>query len=131
MTTIRFLDLTDVLEIHELRVDLYGGSKGIRDLGLLQSAIAQPQAGFGGQYLHTNIYEMAAAYLFHIVKNHPFIDDNKRTGLAACPVFLDLNGVEIEADAEKLEELTVSVAEGVIDKPQAANFFQQAKQRKI
>jgi death on curing protein len=80
--TPRFLDLVEVLEIHESRIELYGGRPGVRDLGLLQSALAQPSAGFGGEYLHGNLYEMAAAYLFHVSRNHPFVDGNKRTALA-------------------------------------------------
>jgi death-on-curing protein len=76
--SIKFLDLLDVLEIHQSRIDAYGGASGIRELGLLESALAQPQSGFGDQYLHADIFEMAAAYLFHIVLNHPFVDGNKR-----------------------------------------------------
>jgi death on curing protein len=77
--TPRFLDLVEVLEIHQSRIDRYGGSPGVRDLGLLQSAVAQSSAGFGGEFLHSDLYEMAAAYLFHVARNHPFIDGNKRT----------------------------------------------------
>ena len=74
--TVRFLELIDILEIHRSRIDLYGGSPGLRDLGMLQSAIAQPQAGFGEHYLHADVYKMAAAYWYHIAKNHAFIDGN-------------------------------------------------------
>lgn len=72
----RFLDLADVLEIHETRIKLYGGSLGLRDLGLLQSALAQPEAGFGGELFHKDLFEMAAAYLFHISRNHAFVDQS-------------------------------------------------------
>ena len=75
-----FLSLAEVLEIHRDQIERYGGDPGIRDLDLLQSALAIPAAGFGGQYLHNDLYEMAAAYLFHITQNHPFVDGNKRTG---------------------------------------------------
>ena len=77
---IEFLTLDDVLESHREQIRVYGGSEGLRDLGLLESAIAQPPAGFGGVPLHRDLYEMAAAYLFHLVQNHPFIDGNKRVG---------------------------------------------------
>ena len=89
-----FLTLADVLEIHLYQLVHFGGSSGIRDLNLLKSAVAMPQMSFGGVMLHKDIYEMAAAYLFHLVENHPFIDGNKRTGAMAAIVFLDVNGVE-------------------------------------
>jgi len=128
--TPRFLDLLEVLEIHQSRIELYGGSHGVRELGLLQSAIAQPESSFGGQYLHADVFEMAAAYLFHIAKNHAFIDGNKRTALAACLVFLDLNEVEINASPEALEKLTIDTAVGAIDKPAIAAFLRQSSQPK-
>ena len=118
-----FLGVEDVLLLHADQVDLYGGEHGVRDLGLLESAVAQPQAAFGGQFLHTDIFEMAAAYLFHIVQNHPFIDGNKRTGLVAALVFLDLNGIELEAPKGSLYDLTMSVATGQIGKQEIAEFF--------
>ncbi|MBI3855807.1 MAG: Fic family protein, partial [Planctomycetes bacterium] len=76
--TLLFLSTESVQRIHEDQIQRYGGSLGIRDMGLLESAVAMPQAGSGGQYFHTDLYEMAAAYLFHLVKNHPFVDGNKR-----------------------------------------------------
>jgi death on curing protein len=75
-----FLTLDDVLEIHEQQIERYAGSHGLRDTGALESAVATPQATFGGKYLHGSLYLMAAAYLFHITQNHPFIDGNKRAG---------------------------------------------------
>jgi len=96
--TLRFLELIEVLEIHQSRIDLYGGAHGLRDVGLLQSALAQPQAGFGGEPFHKDLYEMAAAYLFHLSQNHPFVDGNKRTALASCLVFLAFNRLELDVD---------------------------------
>ncbi len=121
--TIYFLDLLDVLEIQQSRIELYGGTHGIRDLGLLQSAIAQPKASFNEQFLHTDLYEMAAAYLFHIARNHPFLDGNKRVALATALVFLDFNSVEIHAQPDSLYEITVAAAEGKADKTQIAEYF--------
>lgn len=118
-----FIGLDEVIEIHNDQIKRYGGRAGIRDLDLLKSAIATPAASFGGNYLHTNIYEMASAYLFHIVRNHPFIDGNKRTGAVASVVFLMMNGVELHADEETFEEMTLSVAEGNIDKTGITKFF--------
>jgi len=118
-----FLTLGEVIEIHRDQIERYGGDPGIRDLGLLQSAMAVPAAGFGGRYLHTDLFEMAAAYLFHITQNHPFINGNKRTGAVASLVFLSLNDVEIEADEEEFERIVLGVAEGNIAKASVAEFF--------
>lgn len=118
-----FLDLELTLRTHLSLIEAYGGDPGIRDVGLLQSAIAAPQAAFGGTFLHKDLFEQAAAYLFHIVQNHPFVDGNKRTGAAAAIIFLDLNGVEIEADEEGLVDLTFRVATGQADKHEIAEFF--------
>ena len=97
-----FLTLDDVLESHRYQIDTYGGSDGIRDLGLLESAIAQPEASYGGQYLHADFFEMAAAYLYHLVMNHPFVDGNKRVGLEVALIFLEINGVAVEASDDEL-----------------------------
>jgi len=118
-----FLTLGEVIEIHRDQIERYGGDPGLRDLSLLQSAMAMPAAGFGGRYLHTDLFEMAAAYLFHITQNHPFIDGNKRTGAVASLVFLSLNDVEIEADEEEFERIVLGVAQGAIDKASVSDFF--------
>lgn len=118
-----FLSVEDVLFLHADQIQLYGGSQGVRDIGLLESAIAQPQASFGGQFLHQDIHEMAAAYLFHVVNNHPFIDGNKRTGLVAALTFFDLNGVEVNAPPGSLYDLTIRVASGGLPKSPVAEFF--------
>lgn len=119
-----FLTLEDVLELHAGQISTYGGSPGLRSLDLLESAIAQPQMMFGGQFLHADLFEMAAAYLFHLVQNHPFVDGNKRIGLEAALVFLELNDTSIEVADEPLTELVLGVAQGQIHKPQIAEFFQ-------
>jgi death-on-curing protein len=87
-----FLDVDDVLDRHAAQLEAFGGLDGVRDRSALESAVAQPRATFGGQFLHEGLFAMAAAYLYHIVKNHPFVDGNKRTGLDAATTFLDLNG---------------------------------------
>jgi death-on-curing protein len=118
-----FLRLDEVIEIHNDQIKRYGGRIGVRDIELLKSAIAMPAVGLGGDYLHTDIYEMAAACLFHIVRNHPFIDGNKRTGAVASVVFLMMNGIELHADEDSFEKMVLSVAEGKSDKATAAKFF--------
>jgi len=118
-----FLTLAEVLEIHQDQLNRYGGRSGIRDLDLLKSALAMPQAGMGEEYFHADIVEMAAAYLFHIVRNHPFIEGNKRSGAVAALLFLMLNGIEIEADETEFEHLVMRVAEGRADKTDIAAFL--------
>jgi death-on-curing protein len=118
-----FLTLDEVLTIHRDQLTRYGGAQGIHDLGLLLSALAQPAATFGGQFLHADLLEMAAAYLFHIVQNHPFIDGNKRVGAVAALVFLELNDLEVNATDDELESLVWGVAQGQVDKARIAEFF--------
>jgi death on curing protein len=119
----QFLDVEDVLGIHALQIERFGGSEGVRDLGLLDSAVAQPRAAFGGQFLHQDPFAMAAAYLFHVVMNHPFVDGNKRTGLMAALVFLDLNGHPIDRPSPALEEMTLAVAAGLKEKEEVTELL--------
>lgn len=118
-----FLGLDDVLAIHRDQIGRYGGAPELRDPGLLASAVEAPRAGFEGRFLHADLFEMAAAYLFHIVQNHPFIDGNKRTGAAAALVFLDINGVELDIGDDPLVEMVLSVAQGRADKAEVARFL--------
>jgi death-on-curing protein len=120
-----FLALDEVIEIHHDQIKRYGGQPGLRDIELLKSAIAMPAASFGGDYLHRDIYGMAAAYLFHLVRNHPFIDGNKRTGAVVSVVFLMMNGVELKADEESFLQIILSTAEGKTDKAEVAEFFRK------
>jgi death-on-curing protein len=126
---IRFLTLDEVIEIHQEMIDRYGGSAGVRDQGLLESAVASPQAGFGGQYLHVDVFEMAAAYLFHITMNHPFIDGNKRAGATAAFVFLKLNNRTLTAGENQFEVIVRAVAEGKLGKDEITKFFQKNSSR--
>ena len=121
----KFLKTHRVLQIHKSQIELFGGSSGIRDIGLLESALAMPEVSFGGTYLHTDIYAMAAAYLFHIISNHPFLDGNKRTGTAVALFFLKLNGIDHDIDDDALEALVLSVACGETGKEEIATFFQK------
>lgn len=123
-----FLSVDDVIEIHANQIDRYGGSLGVRDVELLQSAVGMPEAGFGDQYLHTDLFAMAAAYLFHIIQNHPFIDGNKRTGAMAAFVFLKLNRLTLAVDSSVFEEVVLKAAQGQIEKDGIAEFFRQYAQ---
>ncbi len=121
----QFLGLQEVLEIHRDQVTRYGGTAGIRDLDLLKSALGMPGATFNGEFLHTDVYEMAAAYLFHLVKNHPFLDGNKRVGAVAALVFLALNGHDFQAPEDDLAETVLAVARGEIGKSELTVFLRR------
>ncbi len=117
------------MEIHASQLERFGGGSGLRSLDLLESAVAQAEATFGGEYLHPDVFEMAAAYLYHIVQNHPFVDGNKRAGLLAALVFLDLNGKTIRFPDERLYELTIAVASGQAGKEQVATLLRELAER--
>jgi len=123
MKKIEFLTLAEVTEIHADQIEHYGGTAGTRDINLLSSAVAMPYASFSGNFLHRDIYEMAAAYAFHISQNHPFIDGNKRTALASALVFLDVNGISISDSEGKLYEATMDIASGKLKKEEFANIL--------
>ena len=118
-----FLAQADVVKVHVDQVERYGGQAGVRDLGLLQSAMAMPQAGFGGEWLHRDLYEMAAAYAFHLSRNHPFVDGNKRTALASALVFLEINGISLVDPGGRLYQAMMEVASGALDKLGLADIF--------
>jgi len=110
--------------MHEEQIERYGGSSGLRDAAGLESAVATPQATFGGEFLHTSIPAMAAAYLFHLCQNHPFIDGNKRVGANAAITFLLMNNWEPRFDEEELVDLVLSVATGGLSKARLIEIFE-------
>ena len=118
-----FLTLAEAVDIHADQIRRYGGQSGIRDLGLLESALAQPEASFGGEWLHGDLYAMAAAYAYHVCQNHPFFDGNKRAALASALVFLELNGMSLLDPKGKLKDAVRAVASGRMDKPALAKLF--------
>ena len=122
---VEFLTLDEVLSLHADQVARYGGSTLVRDVGLLESALAMPAAAFGGELLHSSLAEQAAVYLFHLVKNHPFDDGNKRTGLVAMLAFLGLNSRRLEAPDDDLTDLVLGVAEGRVTKAEVAVFVRR------
>src|SRR2546423_14822154 len=122
---VRFLSLGRVLRIHRSSIEAYGGDPAVRDMGLLESALAQPRAAFGGKYLHPDLPAMAAAYLFHIVSNHPFVDGNKRTGAGAAFVFLRMNDVKVLAPEDEFTDVTLEVARSKMSKESVAEFFRR------
>ena len=119
-----FLSVADVKGFHRDQIDRYGGSHGIRDEGLIQSAVAQPFAAFGGQFLHPTIFLMAAAYLFFLARNHGFVDGTKRTAVIAARVFLSLNNIKLLADPDELYNCVQAVVEGSLSKEDVADFLE-------
>lgn len=117
------LTLDETLAIHAHQIARYGGSLGIRDRTLLESALAMPRATFDGELLHSTLFEQAAAYLFHLVKKHPFIDGNKRVGLACSLAFVRLNGMRLQATDDLLVNLVLGVAQGRVSKSEVAVFL--------
>ena len=125
-----FLTLADVIRIHVDQIERYGGQAGIRDLGLLQSALAMPGASFGQEWLYRDLYEMAAAYAFHLSQNHPFVGGNKRTGLVCALAFLEINDVSIVDVEGRLYDAMVDVASGALNKLGLAGVFRALSQER-
>ncbi|HSI36720.1 MAG: type II toxin-antitoxin system death-on-curing family toxin [Phycisphaerae bacterium] len=122
---IQFLSVDDVLAIHEDTVANEGGSAGLRDLGLLEAAVMTPRQQFGGVYLHDGLAAMAAAYLFHIASNHPFVDGNKRAAAMSAIVFLDANNVARLPDPDAMTDMTLRVASGIATKAQLIAWMRE------
>lgn len=108
----RYLTAPQILFIHSRLIDETGGSHGLRDIGLLTSAVERPKATFDGEDLYPTIHAKAAALMESLVGNHPFIDGNKRVGITAAALFLQFNDHQLETTNDELERFTMSVAEG-------------------
>jgi death on curing protein len=123
------LSVEIVREIHAEAIKTFGGLNGIRDEALLASAVFAPQSSFGGKSPYTDLIDVAAAYLFYLCRNHPFVDGNKRTAMAAAIVFLRLNGMETAPDSEKWERLLLDVAAGKLDRDQTTQYLRKLAMR--
>lgn len=121
----RYLDLGEVLRLYRLMMKQSGGIVGIRDLGLLESALAQPRATFGGAELYPTVVEKAGALGFSLIQNHAFVDGNKRIGHASMEVFLVMNGYEIEANVEEQEVVVLGVASGEVSRRSLIEWLQE------
>jgi death-on-curing protein len=119
----RFLSVAEVEALHAFQLKRYGGMPGLRDRGLLASAVAQAEAGFGGGFFHEFPFGMAAAYFFHLNKNHAFRDGNKRIGVLAALVFLEVNGYVLRAEGPALYGLAMQVARGEVEKAAIETFL--------
>jgi death-on-curing protein len=111
-----FLSVSHVEQIHAAAISGFGGSDGVRDIALLESAVAAPQATFAGESVYADLEEVAAAYLFYLCRNHPFVDGNKRTAFGACLLFLRLNGLSPSPDSDDWEQLVLDVAASRLDR---------------
>ena len=118
-----FLSVDNVLHLQADTNENEGGSDGLRDLPLLESAVMMPQQQFGGEYLHDGIPAMAAAYLFHITSNHPFVDGNKRAGAMSAYVFLDVNDYDLTAAESDFEKIVLNLASGSVAKSDLIAWF--------
>ena len=108
----RYLSLAEVLDLHRRVMEAAGGAASLRDLGALESAVAQPRVTYGGEELYSDLATKAAALAYSLINNHPFVDGNKRVGHAALETFLVLNGFELEATVEASERIVLDVAAG-------------------
>ena len=122
---IEFLSVGEVEALHDEQLVLHGGLPGVRDRGSLDSAVATPQATFGGELLHGGVFEMAAAYAYHIAENQPFVDGNKRTALNAALVFLGLNGWDVDDPDEQLYDAMIGISAGSLSKSDLAKVFEE------
>lgn len=124
----KFVSLGEAIQIHNHHIqkqieDGEGGSQEIADLGLLKSAIAQPQIGSKEGFLYKSLFEMAATYAFHIIKNHPFVDANKRTGMTCAIAFLEENGYQTTASSDQIYATATGIANNLIRKEAVVQFF--------
>ena len=118
-----FLDLNDILQIHSDTIAHEGGAPGVRDIALVDSAVAAPRASFGGEYLHPDLAAMTAALMFALIGNHGFVDGNKRVGTLAALVFREVNGAKTFPPAPALEDVARSVARGEMDRDSLAGWW--------
>ena len=123
-----FLEVDDVFELHAESIARYGGDSGVRDQGLIESAIAMPRQSFGGEYLHATLFDMAAAYAFHIAENQGFVDGNKRAGLAAATAFLAMNGYDLVERDDRLYTAMIALSSKTLDKAGIARVFEECSQ---
>ncbi len=123
---VRYLSLVEVLELHRRVVERTGGATGLRDLGSLQSALAQPRASFGGELLYPTLEEQAAALGYSLVLNHPFVDGNKRVGHAAMAVFLALNGRMLVGELDESEHAMLALAGGQLSREQLVEWVRRS-----
>jgi len=125
MSALNYLTLEEVLKFHDEMIERFGGPAGIRDLALLESALAQPEMAVFDNEVYETIIEKAAAYIYFIIKNHPFIDGNKRTGLVCAIVFLRNNNIEVQENFESLYNFAIDIASSEIQIPEIVEYLKK------
>ncbi len=120
-----YLTLEQILFIHEDQIERYGGTSGLRNLELLESAIFRPQSSFDGRDLYENIFEKAASLMLSLIHNHPFVDGNKRTGVVSGLVFLEINGFSLQVQQDELIETALAIATKKLDLEKTQDWIQQ------
>lgn len=120
-----YFETEEAVDIHDDQILKYGGSYGIRDFGLLLSALEMPKAEMFGHCLHPTVFDKASAYIFHILCNHPFIDGNKRTATACGLIFLSMNGIELNVDWKDIEKMVLDIANGKLTKKEISEFLEK------
>lgn len=128
--TIRYLEIEQVVALHDIGIKEFGGIHGLRDKGLLTSAALQPQQTFGGEELYPTLFDKASVYAFFISENQPFLDGNKRTAISSAAVFLDLNGYEIKVPKGAIYKVMIEVANKRMSREELAQWFQRNSRRK-
>jgi death on curing protein len=123
-----FLTVDEVRDLHDDQLRRFGGSAGVRDLGALESAVATPASTFDGEFLHEDLFHMAAAYAFHIAENQPFVDGNKRAALNAALVFLDINGWLVADPEMRLYDAMIAISSRSLDKTGLAELLRSLAQ---
>jgi death-on-curing protein len=133
MEITKFISKESVLLIHKIMIDKFGGTYGIRDEKLLESALNMPESGFGYEYFHKTLFDKASAYLYHLVKNHPFVDGNKRIGFACAETFLRVNGYKLKKENKKeIYEFVLQIAsDNSISKENVSLFLEKNSEKII
>lgn len=126
---ILYLSREQLLAIHAAQLARFGGAQGVPDMGTLESALARPAMTFGGEDVYPDLAAKAAALMHSIIMNHPFLDGNKRVGIMAAELFIELNDARLRADDDELEEMTLAVARGELDAERVAIWFRQRLER--
>ncbi len=130
LTQPRFVGVQTALAMHDLVIAQFGGASGVRDIGLLEAVLAQASAGVGGEYLHEFPFGMAAAFVFHVVKNHPFVDGNKRVALMSAGVFLRMNGWDLSSEGTAAADAILAVVDGTMSKEALTEWFRASSRER-
>lgn len=125
----KFVPIDIILAFHEDLLRRYGGSGGVRDRNLLESAIGQPKATFAGKHLHRTLFDKAAAYGFHLARNHPFVDGNKRIAFVVMDIFLSRNGWDLVASEEEAYAMMMELAQGRLAKSALSEWLKKRSRR--